>query len=583
MTNAFISGISEKCGSCMSEFNPWIANCALRHIGTDNEYSCYAAVWADCADTFKHRLNAHSEKQGYKLVWCEECHPVAQYLQRYGNPHTISLLARAVHQNHYVEIGELSEFSDNGLTDGNLYQVIEEIKDVAPLDSQHGIWPEKNVPDFLVETLFGHAEPTEAEISYYDGFKAIPPTKTYAIVDAGKFQWGFDEIKNCGMPFRCLFKGEAAKQLKDVAPYLIEINQESRFTQRLFKYDPEIPDVMTSVHLWHKEPGIYIRSRSDFDTIWKHFRRFTRVQNDKGEWYYFRFWEPKVSLNTLQMLSGNQKETSDFLRPRNNPPVFSILVISDAKLSVIKPVDTIDESTRAPFILTKDKYDFLNNSYRERFEKEFAKKLFDISPKHRMWLAIDSIEPIEKFVQILAYGAKEIGFRAKNEVAKLVSFSYFFGSYSLNDPRLVSLKHNILFSPENRPINRIQKFEEAVEKNNLHEIFLSNDSLRLIAELLSKISQGGEAVLTEMINAHPYLLPHGVKADFVAACHAQCKKWRLDVSEERIIAHRMCSITFTPFFMDDPLHESLKSIFLEAEDSKLTTKLIKEFDRRLNI
>jgi hypothetical protein len=55
-----------------------------------------------------------------------------------------------------------------------------------------------------------------------------------------------------------------------------------------------MPDNMSTVHLWHKEPGIYVRSRADFEDLWKHFRKFTRVQDESGKWYYFRFWEQRA-------------------------------------------------------------------------------------------------------------------------------------------------------------------------------------------------------------------------------------------------------------------------------------------------
>ena len=44
-------------------------------------------------------------------------------------------------------------------------------------------------------------------------------------------------------------------------------------------------------HLWDNESGIYIRSGGTLDDMWKHFRKFTKVQDEQGKWFYFRFWE----------------------------------------------------------------------------------------------------------------------------------------------------------------------------------------------------------------------------------------------------------------------------------------------------
>ena len=89
---------------------------------------------------------------------------------------------------------------------------------VEPLDRQSDVWPMKNVPDKLYETLFGQLAPTEAEIVHYGSVEHVPPMKTYAILDASKFQSGLSEFEDCGLPFRCLFKGDAAEEQKDVAP-----------------------------------------------------------------------------------------------------------------------------------------------------------------------------------------------------------------------------------------------------------------------------------------------------------------------------------------------------------------------------
>ncbi|MFV0644700.1 MAG: hypothetical protein ACK5NN_09415, partial [Sphingomonadaceae bacterium] len=44
------------------------------------------------------------------------------------------------------------------------------------------------------------------------------------------------------------------------------------------------------------EPGIYVRSRGSLDDMWKHFRKFTRVQDESGKWAYLNFWHGYVPL-----------------------------------------------------------------------------------------------------------------------------------------------------------------------------------------------------------------------------------------------------------------------------------------------
>ncbi|MGH1454831.1 MAG: DUF4123 domain-containing protein [Paracoccaceae bacterium] len=35
-----------------------------------------------------------------------------------------------------------------------------------------------------------------------------------------------------------------------------------------------------------------VRSERDLNQVWQHLRKFTRLRDDAGKWFYFRFWEP---------------------------------------------------------------------------------------------------------------------------------------------------------------------------------------------------------------------------------------------------------------------------------------------------
>ncbi|NVK12707.1 MAG: DUF4123 domain-containing protein [Rhodobacteraceae bacterium] len=215
---------------------------------------------------------------------------------------------------------------------------IEDIPGVAPLDAQFGAWPLKTVPDALLEPLFGQPEAGPAGAGAADKGEAEEPAslKTYALIDAAKLHAGFDEIQNCGLPFRCLFQGEAAEELKDAAPYLVELAPEARFTRTLFTHIPGAPAHLSTLHLWHKNPGIFIRSRADFDTVWKHFRKFTRIRDENGKWFFFRFWEPMALLGYLQANTSDAHVLGRFM------------TISDAPLSILCVERGVTKRVTAP-------------------------------------------------------------------------------------------------------------------------------------------------------------------------------------------------------------------------------------------
>ncbi|WP_162265835.1 DUF4123 domain-containing protein [Celeribacter ethanolicus] len=229
--------------------------------------------------------------------------PVPEYLDRPTANHSqISALAQAVHSGNPAEMGPMGPLIGVRGGEQESYLIIEEIA-ISPLDRQRGVWPMKTVPDALYDPLFGQPTPTEAEITQYGGIENVPAMKTYAVLDANKFQSGLSEIEDCEVPFRCLFKGPAAVEQKDVAPYLFELTEDAPFTRRLLTHLPDMPETMTTAHMWHREPGVFIRSRTEFDDIWKHFRKFTKVQDENGKWYYFRFWEPTVLCELPKILT----------------------------------------------------------------------------------------------------------------------------------------------------------------------------------------------------------------------------------------------------------------------------------------
>lgn len=395
----------------MSIFEAWIGDCDLRQIEGEGEYRCQAAVWADSADTFRARLAAFAEKQGYVLFWAEECHPVSQYLQRHGTPHKIGALARAVNQDHHVELSKLVAVSSGEPEPPQNYLFIQETEGVEPLDDQFGERPLKNVPDTLLEPLFGQPEPTEAEIAQYGSVEAVPPMRTYAIVHAEKFQWQSDEIEKCELPYRCLFKGEAADERKNEAPYLIELAEGAGFTRRLFTYNPKMPDNMTSVHLWHMEPGMYVRSRASLDDVWRHFRRFTRFQNEYGKWFHFRFWEGSIFPVYWKHFATSYPHVARFFCSRDFAQSYQIFFIHDGVLTHVAPDTSAlkkDPEHVPPFGLTPEDHAFFQSRADENFKNKIKLRLFeklDKAPDEQKERIVETVDGAFNYIKARNGGA----------------------------------------------------------------------------------------------------------------------------------------------------------------------------------
>ena len=167
---------------------------------------------------------------------------------------------------------------------------VEIIEGVEPLDTQIGVFPKKTVPDALYDALFGESALTAAEIKAAGGDSAlVPPMQTYAVLDGAKITNLPELLERGDLEHRCLFKGGAYDKLKNVAPWIVRLEDDNVFTRNLFTRSD------AGWHMWDNQPGIYVRSRGTLNDIWRHFRKFTRVRDESGKWFYLRFWETEAA------------------------------------------------------------------------------------------------------------------------------------------------------------------------------------------------------------------------------------------------------------------------------------------------
>ena len=163
---------------------------------------------------------------------------------------------------------------DNGRTD------VIKITGVVPLRGQIGVWPKINVPDALMEPLFGGANLSESGRKKY--------LSTYAILDAAKIPLLSESLDASGLEYNCLYTADDGDGLASVAPYLVEMSSENYFTRRLFTE----PEQMNG--LWGVEHGVFIRSPHSLLSISNHLQNFVKLSLDNGGVGYFRFWSEAV-------------------------------------------------------------------------------------------------------------------------------------------------------------------------------------------------------------------------------------------------------------------------------------------------
>ncbi len=299
-----------------------------------------AAVFCADPSDYEARLRAELFIAGYQLVRMDDVLPADQWIARHRAPEAPAL-ARMAQQTQQTALGRPipAAAAQDCL-------VFDAIAPVTPLDAQFDRYPKQPVPDILLDALFGQPDPTPADHATFGS--DVPPMATYAVLDAAKMPYlltGLIDVS--GLRAQSLFQGEAQEELGEYAPYLVELAADNKLTRLLFTESD------SAGGLWNRELGIILRSRMGFDAMRKHLRRFTRVQDQQGKWFYFRFWEGRCLPDYFAQLASLPDRAAHFFCNASGAPVSWIIPEPLAtKVAVIysKPWLTAAHAT-PPFIL----------------------------------------------------------------------------------------------------------------------------------------------------------------------------------------------------------------------------------------
>ncbi|SSZ29482.1 Uncharacterised protein [Aggregatibacter aphrophilus] len=215
------------------------------------------------------------------------------------------------------------------------YLLCHQINNVKLLDRQFGRHPKVFAPDEIFKLLFPNTpippditqpswsenwqEPTflmpvldektlEKDTALFG--EPLPELKCYFILDANKHKYLAPENFHCRI--ESLFQGEFAEITKDIAPYLVEVipyPDYSSESELMGLFSDE--EAMTRFN-WHEELGVFIHSRYDFDTVLRHLRHFPVMKDENGKWFFFRFYDPKVLRNYLEVIATSPEKLNKF-------------------------------------------------------------------------------------------------------------------------------------------------------------------------------------------------------------------------------------------------------------------------------
>jgi len=208
----------------MADFELWIADCHFQQAYAGARLPIACSCGADGYDSFRSQLFDYVQRQGLALLWVEDCFLAGQ--------REIGPMARAVCQSHPVELSDLEMVDEEDQFATNVNPlIVSYVEDVEPLDMQLDVYPPQSVPEALQLPLLGEVDTIED----YGGAGAVPPMRTYAVLDASKMQYVLTGlIETSGLRFQSLFQKKTQQELGEYAPYLIELEENNSFTRNLF-------------------------------------------------------------------------------------------------------------------------------------------------------------------------------------------------------------------------------------------------------------------------------------------------------------------------------------------------------------
>ncbi len=107
-------------------------------------------------------------------------------------------------------------------------------------------------------------------------------SNVYAVLDGASVPGLLQNLQSHQPEHFCLYRGELAPDMAEVAPYLIHLQPDAEFTDWLVARG------------WGQHWGIYATSAADIRALRRHFRAVLIVYDEENKPVYFRYYDPRV-------------------------------------------------------------------------------------------------------------------------------------------------------------------------------------------------------------------------------------------------------------------------------------------------
>ncbi|WP_223669973.1 DUF4123 domain-containing protein [Kangiella shandongensis] len=275
----------------MTQEHTWISRCHVKQqdaSGLIKYYSVQVACTARDTVELHQQLAKHLLGESLELQSIEYSRLIQQHLDKldYYDQQSVSLAAQAAQQGYAIgELQPIESHSESLNSEGTSYLEIDSLSLQYQHDPKKPSWQQPWIDPELKNLLF------KSDIRTYllvDATSRNRITTTFDLDD-------YDEVKK-----QSLYSGQLAQELKQQAPYVIDIT----LTEEQLGDDNLVPKFhrdFFSNH-WGKGTAILLHSQNDINDIVFHLKKFIKIRDTDGKWFYFRFFDPNIMNHYLQSI-----------------------------------------------------------------------------------------------------------------------------------------------------------------------------------------------------------------------------------------------------------------------------------------
>ena len=200
-------------------------------------------------------------------------------------------------------------------------------------------------------------------------------TNTFLLVDStarAKVSMTFDLDHYDDIEQQCLYSGDLAVKFKKNAPYLLNLT----LTQEQLEDDDKVSDFHKDFFTrhWGQNTGLLLQSKSDINTLARHFKKFIKIQNEQKKWFFFRFCDPRIMNHYLGSITQWPQRVAKWFGVNGEEQLIDAVFCEDSQGGVVKRFEPNRQhqlSNAGVMNLTASDYEIFSH-YRRQYNKNLV-------------------------------------------------------------------------------------------------------------------------------------------------------------------------------------------------------------------